>query len=128
MSSDSKYNSLTKNMNKLNNFDCHSFLDNDTFVIIEISTTSSSQNSEKYYQWLLVHKAQLTVRKLQLKSRDDSATIHERYFDLGYLKFDAQAGVFISQQNNELCPLSNSSCDGIPQVLLQAIENYLQTA
>lgn len=79
-------------------------------------------------QWLLIHKRQLNVRQLQLKSRDDSSSVHERYFDLGYLKFDAQAGVFIQQQSNELHQLINSNCEGIPEQLLIAVEAYLQAA
>lgn len=114
-------------MNKPTSFDCHSFLDNHIFAIVEISTEDPSIHANgKNYQWLLVHKVQLTVSKLQLKSRDDSAAVHERFFDMGYLKFDSSAGVFITQEKQELHPLSNLSCKDIPPVLLEAVENYLQ--
>lgn len=116
-------------MNKPTSFDCHSFLDNHIFAIVEISTKNPlTHTNGKSYHWLLVHKVQLTVRELQLKSRDDSDAVHERYFDMGYLKFDSSNGVFIVQENHELHPLSNLSCQDIPSVLLEAVENYLQAA
>lgn len=129
MLSESGLFNLTKNMNKPTSFDCHSFLDNHTFAIVEISTKHSSlNNSAKSYHWLLVHKIHLTVRELQITSTDDSNSVQERYFDMGYMKFDARTGVFISQESNQPHPLCNLSCKDIPVILLQAVESYLQTA
>ncbi|TKC05967.1 hypothetical protein [Pedobacter frigoris] len=60
-----------------------------------------------------------------MNSRDDSASVHERFFDMGYLKYDASTGVFITQENNQLHPLHNINCSEIPENIRLAVENYL---
>ena len=119
------YAILNQKMNTLN-FNCHSFLDNRTISLLEISIKDHSTHAPTIiFHWLLINKQSLKVTTLQLKSRDDSDSIQERFFDLGYLKYDASTGVFISQQTNELHPLDNTSCHHVPDPLLQAVESYL---
>jgi hypothetical protein len=113
-------------MNPSNRFDCHSYLDNTTLAILEISTkVNFSDPTSKSYHWLLINKSTLQVKVLQLHSRDDSTYVQERFFDIGYLKYDANTGVFIPQNSQELHPLENLTCNDIPKILLKAVENYL---
>jgi len=120
-----QYAILNQKMNT-QNFNCHSFLDNNTISLLEISVKDNTTAAPTLsFYWLLINKQSLKVTRLQLKSRDDSDSIQERFFDLGYLKYDASTGVFISQHSNELHPLENTSCHHVPDPLLQAVENYL---
>lgn len=114
-------------MNELS-FDCHCFLDNKTLSLLEISTnTNSAEGPLKTYHWILIEKSFLKVTKLQLKTRDDSNTVHERFFDIGYLKYDLSTGVFICQSNEALHPLEKTTCNDVPETILKAVENYLST-
>lgn len=107
-------------------FDCHSFLNNDTLAILEISTKSDSADPQATaYHWLLIDKRTLNVKKLNLNSRYNSPSIQERYFDMGYLKYDATTGVFIPQHSSEIHPLEHLTCDDIPKNLLNAVAAHL---
>lgn len=113
-------------MTLINSFDCHAFLNNTTLAILEISTrTNSPHPATRAYHWLLIDKRTLNVKTLHLNSRDDSTSIQERYFDMGYLKYDAIAGVFIAQDSNEFHPLEHLTCDDIPKNLLGAVDDHL---
>ena len=119
------YTILNQKMNTLN-FNCHSFLDNKTISLLEISIKDNSTHAPTIiFHWLLINKQSLKVNSLQLRSRDDSDSIQERFFDLGYLKYDSSTGVFISQKTHELHTLENTNCHHVPGPLLQAVESYL---
>nr|WP_121271085.1 hypothetical protein [Pedobacter schmidteae] len=109
------------------NFECLYFLDTDKLCVIEIKTLSSSTFTlqKKQYQWLLINKENLSIKKLRFKSMDSSHEIEERFFDLGYLKFDAQKGVYISKEDAVQHPLKNTNCNQIPETIVDAITAYL---
>ena len=106
-------------------FNCHAFLDNDTLCILEISLQHKSRSEEHQYHWLIVNKNDLTVRPLKLKSTDSSPSVKERFFDLGYLKYDATTGVFIEVSATEFHPLENKNCNQVPDAYLNVVESYL---
>lgn len=113
-------------MTLTNSFDCHAYLNNTTLAILEISTKAdSSHPTNRAYHWLLIDKRTLNVKTLHLNSRDDSTSVQERYFDMGYLKYDAITGVFIAQDSNEFLTLEHLTCDDIPKNLLVAVDNHL---
>lgn len=111
-------------MNGQTGFDCHDFFDNSTLCILEISTIDST-TKQKCFEWLLIKKANLSVKKMELKTRDSSSDVQERYFDLGFLKYDGPNGIFIEAAAEDLHPLEHKGCKDIPQAYLLAISSYL---
>lgn len=107
-------------------FNCLCFLDNYNICIMEISRPVKTVTGyEKNHEWLLLRKDDMSIKALSLKSRDDSYEVEERYFNLGYLKYNPKQGVFIETANMGQHPLQNSDCNGIPETYLQSIENYI---
>ncbi len=100
------------------NFECLYFLDNNDLCIIEIK-------KEQNNQWFLINKESLNIKPMQFKSMDASGQIAEHFFDLGYLKFNPIAGIFIEKFNSGQHPLSNKNCEEVPDVYLHAIDSFL---
>jgi hypothetical protein len=109
------------------NFECLCFLDNYDLCIVEIKLMDLPQDTQKSdrYQWLLINKKDLTIKALQFKSMDSSHEIEERFFDLGYLKFDYKKGVYISKEPSVQYPLENTNCEPVPARIIEAISGYL---
>ncbi len=72
------------------NFQCLYFLDSDMFCIVEIKRTELSIDALKKdrFKWLMINKKTAVIKELRFQSMDSSHAIEERFFDLGYLKFD----------------------------------------
>ncbi len=108
-------------------FDCLCFLDNNNLCIFEIARpVQSAPAYGKSYEWLLLQKSDMSISSLSLKSRDDSFYVQERYFNLGYLKYNQHDGIFIERSNTGQHPLENRECTGIPENYLQVVEDYLK--
>ena len=111
-------------MNGQIDFDCHEFFDNTNLAILEISLQEDEDNKRRY-EWLLISKETLWVKKLQLKTRDGSSWVQERFFDLGFLKYDSKSGVFIEAAAKDLHHLEHKGCEDIPKAYLSAVNSYL---
>lgn len=111
-------------MNGQNDFDCHEFLDNTNLAILEISLQEDDGN-ERRYEWLLINKESLHIKRMLLKTRDSSSSVQERFFDLGFLKYDSQSGVFIEAAAKDLHHLEHKDCEDIPKECLSAVNAYL---
>jgi len=96
------------------------FLDNGSLCIIETIWLGQSQ-------WVLLHKKTLEIKTLQVGSKDNSAEVEERFFDMGYLKFDSRQGVFIEKYNAALHHLENRTSENVPETYLNMIYNHLNT-
>lgn len=109
------------------NFECLCFLDSNQFSIIEIKlrNNSAADSKESSFKWLLISKEMLKIKELHTKSMDASHEIEERFFDLGYLKFNAKRGVFISKEPPVHHPLENAIQTLIPSRVMEAIARYL---
>ncbi|HKG05005.1 MAG TPA: hypothetical protein VKB19_01030 [Pedobacter sp.] len=113
-------------MNTSSDFICQSFLENTSLCILEIPVDIEVSNDRvRSNQWLIVNKADLSVRMMNLKSRDASSWVQERYFDLGYLKYDSTSGIFIEVQNHGLHHLVNANVSDVPAQYLSAVAGYL---
>lgn len=112
------------------NFDCLYFLDNDQLCIVEIKLANPPPEASKKdkFKWLLINKETLNIKTLQFQSMDSSHEIEERFFDLGYLKFDAQKGVYISKDPSTQYQLENADCQPLPAKIMEALLNYLNPA
>ncbi|MHA4895997.1 hypothetical protein ACXZ1K_14690 [Pedobacter sp. PWIIR3] len=99
-------------------FECLCFLDNSSLCILEI------KHQEKFV-WLLLNKLTLTVKQMNFGSIDHHGDIVERYFDLGYLKYDPSSGVFIEKYNSGQHPLENKNCSEVPEIYLNSIAEFL---
>lgn len=109
------------------NFKCLYFLDTDQLCIVEIKLPDMPVDAEKKdrYKWLLINKENLTIKEMEFKSMDSAYEIEERFFDLGYLKFDYHKGVYISKEPPLQYPLENTNCETIPDTIIGAITSYL---
>lgn len=108
-------------------FECLSFLDTEQMCIIEIKLTNPSACAlhAKRNQWLLISKDSQQVRELHFSSMDSSHEIEERFFDLGYLKFDSKKGIYISKEPTAIHPIENTSCEEVPNTIMETIAKYL---
>ncbi|ACU05464.1 MULTISPECIES: hypothetical protein [Pedobacter] len=109
------------------NFECLYFLDSEQLCIIEIKINNLPADAPKKdkFKWLLINKKTLSIKTLQFRSMDSSHEIEERFFDLGYLKFDAQKGVYISKEPTTQYQLENTDGQPIPDVIKEAVSLYL---
>lgn len=105
-------------------FDCHDFFDNTNLCIMEISVTDVDAHKRRY-EWLLIDKSNLSIKPMSLKTRDGSASVQERFFDLGFLKYDATSGVFIETVDKDVHPLEHKGCEEIPSDYISAVTKYL---
>lgn len=108
-------------------FECLYFLDNDQFCIVEIKLADLPADTQgtNRLKWLMVSKGTLEVKTLHFQSMDSSHEIEERFFDLGYLKFDAEKGVFISKESAAHSQLGHIANEEIPTEIMEAIARYL---
>lgn len=111
-------------MNGQIDFDCHEFLDNTTLAILEISL-AEDDGQKRRYEWLLISKENLSVKRMELKTKDGSSWVQERFFDLGFLKYDSESGVFIESAAMDLHHLEHKGCEEIPKTYLSAVSAYV---
>lgn len=111
-------------MNRQVDFDCHDFFDNPKRAILEISLPEDD-GSKRRYEWLLINKESLCIKRMLLKTRDSSSSVQERFFDLGFFKYDSQSGVFIETAAKDLHHLEHKVGEDIPEEYLSAVTSYL---
>jgi hypothetical protein len=100
-------------------------MDNTSLCILEISLNLAASSSlNRSFHWLLINKQELSVRELRLKSRDDSSWVQERFFDIGYLKYNSSEGIFIPAGNHEMHPLSLQDCSQVPEKYVNAVAQW----
>ena len=83
-------------------FECLYLMQNSEISIVEIKRTDLSEHatpSEKFH-WLKVHNETSFISPLTFSSMDSSGEIEERYFDEGFLKFNANTATFIEKYNS----------------------------
>lgn len=109
------------------NFDCLCFLDNQNICILQISRPLNTITGyEKNDEWLLLQKNDMSVISMSLKSRDESYEVQERYFNLGYLKYNPKEGIFIEMANTGQHSLQTRDCSIVPSSYLFAVQNYME--
>lgn len=111
-------------MNGQIDFACHEFLDNTNLVILEISLPEGNDDKRRY-EWLLINKHSLAIQRMTLKTKDSSSSVQERFFDLGFLKYDTQSGVFIEAAGKDFHHLEHKGCEDVPEEYLLAVNTYL---
>lgn len=102
-------------------------LENGTHHILEIKRTDLDPGSDPsdVFKWLYIDKASLTINLLWFSSMDSSGHVEERYFEQGYLKFNAKEGTFIEKFNSAQHHLVNKSSEKPSAELVDAIAKYL---
>jgi hypothetical protein len=78
---------------------CKRVLENTDHYLLEVKKIEIGDLYESYY-WLKISKDQYQVSILNLKAIDSSRDVEERFFDEGYLKFNADQGIFIEKFNS----------------------------
>ncbi|QIL41198.1 hypothetical protein G7074_19160 [Pedobacter sp. HDW13] len=99
------------------------FLDGISICILEAKFTEQVSKAAKY-QWLLIYKNPLKITPLTFHAMDSSGKIEERFFDLGYLKFDSEKGIFIKKNNKAQHNLLNTKQDNLPEEMRRASLAY----
>ncbi len=97
-------------------------LENTDHFLIEVKKVDIGDVYENRY-WLKVNKDQLHINILNLRAIDSSRDIEERFFEEGYLKFNAEKGIFIEKFNSgqhQYQILNGLESDQ----LIHAIQNY----
>jgi len=107
-------------------FKCLSFLDSAQCCIVEIALiVSEGKHMTRLFRWLLVRKADLRVSQMWLPSDDNSRQEQERYFDIGFLNFDPDKGVFTQQDRSSYAP-EQEPLEVPEDHVLAAISDFLQ--
>ncbi|WP_316810900.1 hypothetical protein [Pedobacter heparinus] len=111
------------------NFECLYFLDSDMFCIVEIKRTELPIYALKKdrFKWLMINKKTAVIKELRFQSMDSSHAIEERFFDLGYLKFDSEKGIFISKETQAQHHLENTAGNEIPSEIVTLIVKHLNS-
>jgi hypothetical protein len=78
---------------------CRYILENSDHYIVEVKKINKGDLFESF-QWVKITKDFLQVNLLNLKAIDSSQEVEERFFDEGYLKFNANTGIFIEKFNS----------------------------
>jgi|GEM_PF-1235804 len=113
-------------MERLSSFQCHSYLDNNSVCILEVSIPDDRNGYPiRDFHWFLFQKTSLTFQEMQLKSADASSSVQERFFDLGYLKYKGDEGVFIVQQQPVIHPLRLIESKQVPDTYLTVVRDHL---
>lgn len=108
-------------------FTCLYYLENSTHSILEIKRTDLSSNADiaAKFRWLYLDKQTLDIQSLTFRSTDSSGEIQERFFDQGYLKFNAENGTYIEKFNSAQHQLENKTGKALPKEIQQIISLYL---
>lgn len=113
-------------MNTPTRFNCRTFLESTNLCVLEISCPSQNERDPiQHHQWLLISKSDLSVKALKLKAQDSSSSVQERFFDLGYLKYDFESGVLIEVAHQGLHPLEHRDYSSVPDTYLKLVEDNL---
>jgi hypothetical protein len=81
-----------------NSISCKYILENTDHYLLEVKKIDEGDLYETFY-WLKISKDHLQITELNLKSIDSSRDVEERFFDEGYLKFNADKGILIEKFN-----------------------------
>lgn len=80
-------------------FNCRRILENTDHYLVEVKRTGNDDFLQSF-QWLKISKDLENVSSLNLKTIDSSYQVEERFFEEGYLKFNAKNGIFIEKFNS----------------------------
>ncbi|WP_147273638.1 hypothetical protein [Pedobacter chinensis] len=108
-------------------FECLYFLDNFYLAIVEVKRNglAESATAAEKFHWIRYDRETRTIVPLAFRSMDSAGEVEERYFEQGYLKFNAAIGTFIEKYNSAQHPLNRISCSELPEEISSAITDYL---
>ena len=108
-------------------FECLFFLENSLLYIVEIKRTDLAEEADiaEKLKWLIINKDTLAISELHFNSMDSSGEIEERYFQEGYLKFNATTGTFIEKYNSAQHPLDRRLDFRLQDALVNSIILFL---
>ena len=111
----------------MSTFDCLYFLENQQLYIIEVKRTGIPEHStaDEKFKWLKIDRETLEVQQLNFRSMDSSGQVEERYFEEGFLKFNANSGTYIEKYNSGQHQLENMSEQAPPKSVIDAIGMYV---
>lgn len=109
-------------------FECLYYLENIYLLIIEIKRSDLAENAGKNqkFKWLKIDKENLDITTLHFISMDSSGEIEERYFEQGYLKFNATIGTFIEKYNSAQHPLGRRMDCSLTNTLQNTVADFLK--
>ncbi|RZM29171.1 MAG: hypothetical protein EOO88_06025 [Pedobacter sp.] len=111
------------------NFECLHLLENFHLSIVEVKRLdleADASVSERFI-WLRIDKDSGAICQLTFRSMDAASEIQERYFEQGFLKFNATIGTYIEKFNSAQHPLEVLDISGLSEESRTAITGYLLT-
>lgn len=80
-------------------FNCRRVLENSDHYLVEVKHTDHT-DFLSHFHWLKISKDFVQIDALNLKTGDSTYQVEERFFEEGYLKFNATNGIFIEKFNS----------------------------
>jgi len=104
-------------------FSCNRILENTDHYLLEVERNSINSFFPNL-EWFKISKDLLQVTPLNLKALDSSYDIEERFFDEGYLKFNATTGVFIEKFNSGQHKYQLLECSDVSNTFTKTLQTY----
>ena len=108
-------------------FTCLYYLENAAHCILEIKRSDLPENADiaEKFRWLFLDKTTKQVHSLTFRSMDSSGEVQERFFEQGYLKFNAETATYIEKFNSGQHQLNNHTGITLPAEIKDTITAYL---
>lgn len=108
-------------------FKCLYLLENFYLHILEIKRTDLEETApaSAMFRWLKIDKETNLVTDLSFRSMDSAGEVEERYFEEGFLKFNATIGTFIEKFNSAQHPLQRKPNSDFNEALEIAIAEHI---
>jgi len=102
--------------------------ENQELVITEIKRLDLPETASlnEVFHWLYFEKESNSLIKLWFRSMDSSNEIEERFFEQGYLKFNATEATYIEKYNSSQHKLKNCGNNAVIHDVNNSIEEYLK--
>ena len=108
-------------------FQCLYLLANPHLGLIEVKrldVPEDAPTADRFF-WLRLDRQSSEISRLDFRSMDSAAEVQERYFEQGFLKFNATTGTYIEKYNSAQHSLDNLGCDNLDQPMRIMIAGFL---
>lgn len=104
------------------------FFEGEGLIIMEVKRNDMPDGADlaEIFHWLYLEKISGSLVKLWFRSMDSSADIEERFFEQGYLKFNAREATYIEKYNSAQHKLIKYNPEKVSTEVHAVIEDYLK--
>ncbi|TCC88029.1 hypothetical protein EZ428_20110 [Pedobacter frigiditerrae] len=102
------------------------FFESANFYLLETDANKFNiENLSKDQRWLMIDKSTTKVCPLNLRHKDASEVVEERFFEEGYLKFNDTSGTYIEKYNSAQHSLTQIPAVAIPAAVHEAVADFM---